>query len=213
MALASASAFYIITIMPKKIDHEARRRDIAEAAVQVIGEQGIDNTRLIDVARAAHATTGAITHYFDDKDALLLAALDHVAQRILSELHDAPTQHAANVDDLISKAVTVLPIHQEGMRDWRVWLCFLGRAVADSALARINKSYYEEFREGLSSAIERLQKAGKLKKTIDPGATADSVLAAIDGIGVRATLDPEEWPAKRQKSQLEAMLRAILPTR
>ncbi len=207
------SIFYIITIMPKKIDHEARRRDIAEAAVQVIGEQGIDNTRLIDVARAANATTGAITHYFDDNDALLLAAFDHVAQRILHELHDAPTQHAASVDELISKAGTVLPIHEEGMRDWRVWLCFLGRAVADPTLARINKSYYVEFRDGISSAVERLQNAGKLDNTIDPGAAADSVLAAIDGIGVRATLDAEEWPAERQKSQLETMLRAILPTR
>jgi len=199
--------------MPKKIDHEARRRDIAEAAVQVIGEQGIDNARLIDVARAAGATTGAITHYFDDKNALLLAALDHVAQRILHELHAAPTQSPISVDNLIARACTVLPIHEEGMRDWRVWLCFFSRAIADPALARINKAYYEEFRDGLGAAIERLQRAGKLEPALDPHITADSMLAAIDGIGVRATLEPEEWPAERQKSQLEAMLRAILPTR
>ncbi|MDO9125581.1 MAG: hypothetical protein Q7U42_01845, partial [Parvibaculum sp.] len=52
--LAARLVFYIITIMPKKIDHDARRRDIARAAISVIGEQGIDNTRLVDVARAAH---------------------------------------------------------------------------------------------------------------------------------------------------------------
>src|SRR5690606_7429774 len=76
--LALSFLFYIITIMPKKIDHDERRRDIARAAIAVIGEQGIDNTRLVDVARAANATTGTITHYFEDKDAVLLAALDQV---------------------------------------------------------------------------------------------------------------------------------------
>lgn len=40
--LASVCDFYIITIMPKKIDHDERRRDIARAAIAVIGEQGIE---------------------------------------------------------------------------------------------------------------------------------------------------------------------------
>lgn len=205
MPVAFASGFYIITVMPKKIDHDLRRRDIAEAAVQVIGRQGIDNTRLVDVARAANATTGAITHYFEGKDALLLAALDHVAQRILQGLRkDDP-------EDLIGRAYHALPFDEDGMRDWRVWLCFFSRAVADPALARINKAYYEEFRDGIARLIRSRQAKGMLSAAIDPPVVADAIIAAVDGIGVRATLEPEEWPAERQRRHLETMLRPLLP--
>lgn len=192
--------------MPKKIDHDLRRRDIAEAAIRVIGEQGIDNTRLVDIARAAKATTGSITHYFEDKDTLLLAALDHVAQRLLREISSA-----TGTDDLIELACNALPIDEDGMRDWRVWLCFFSRAVADPALARINKAYYEEFRDGIARLIRSRQATGMLGAAIDPPIVANAIIAAVDGIGVRATLEPEEWPADRQRRQLKAMLQPLLP--
>ncbi|MBD3668977.1 MAG: TetR family transcriptional regulator, partial [Kangiella sp.] len=67
-ALALSLDFYIITIMPKKVDHKERRRAFTEAAIEVIAERGLDALRLVDVARAAGVTTGSLTHYFNDKD-------------------------------------------------------------------------------------------------------------------------------------------------
>jgi len=192
--------------MPKKIDHDARRKDIARAAISVIGDLGIDNTRLVDVARAANATTGTITHYFEDKDAVLLAALDHVAQNILLML-----RHPEKPDDIVALAELILPIDEEGLRDWRVWMSFFGRAVGDAALARINKAYYDEFRDGLAAIIRHQQTEGLLAAQIDPAVTADAIISVIDGFCIRATLEREEWPAARQKAQLEAMLRPLLP--
>ncbi|MBX3487812.1 TetR/AcrR family transcriptional regulator [Parvibaculum sp.] len=194
--------------MPKKIDHNARRRDIARAAISVIGEQGIDNTRLVDVARAANATTGAITHYFEGKDALLLAALDRLAQDILHAI-----RHATADDDLVELAALLLPVDEQRLRDWRVWLSFFGRAVGDPALARINKAYYEEFRDGIAGLIRAQQKLGKLSRDIAPASTADAIISVIDGFGVRTSLEREEWPPERQRQQLEAMLRPLLPSR
>ena len=192
--------------MPKKIDHDARRKDIARAAISVIGDLGIDNTRLVDVARAANATTGTITHYFEDKDAVLLAALDHVAQNILFML-----RHPEKPDDIVALAELILPIDEVIRRSRTVWMSFFGRAVGDAALARINKAYYDEFRDGLAAIIRRQQAEGKLDVRIDPGITADAIISVIDGFCIRATLEREEWPAARQKTQLEAMLRPLLP--
>ncbi|MFN9711886.1 MAG: TetR/AcrR family transcriptional regulator, partial [Alphaproteobacteria bacterium] len=69
--------------MPKQVDAESQRLSIAEAAIRVIGDGGLENARLRDVARSAGVTTGAVTHYFDGKDAVLLAALDEMVRRIL----------------------------------------------------------------------------------------------------------------------------------
>ncbi len=197
--------------MPKKIDHDARRKAIAQAAVTVIGVNGIDNTRLIDVAREAKATTGSITHYFEGKDAVMLAALDHVAQKIL-HLQRGAEGTMSDATDLIELSTLALPLAEDGQRDWRVWLSFFGRAVGDPSLARINNAYYDEIRTGLATAIRALQKAGKVLPRVDPIVTADSIITAVDGLGVRAALDPARWPAERQKQQLHAMLTPLLPT-
>ena len=193
--------------MPKKIDHIERRRDFTEAAIEVIGRQGIDNTRLVDVARAAGVTTGALTHYFEGKDALLLAAFDHLAQHILQELLSDETN-----DDLVERAALALPLDEEGVLQWRVWLCFLGRAVADPALADINNRYYDEFREKAARILRRERDKGRLSPDFDCDMTAEAVIAVVDGLGVHAAMQPEIWTAERLQNQLEAMLRPLLPT-
>ena len=191
--------------MPKKIDHKERRRDFTEAAIGVIGRQGIDNTRLVDVARAANATTGALTHYFEGKDALLLAAFDHVAQHILQDLL-VPSE-----GDMVERASLALPLDEEGLMQWRVWLCFLSRAVADPALADINNRYYDEFRERLAGILRQEQANGRLDPGLDCEVTAEAVIAVVDGLGVHAAMQPEIWPAERLRKQLEATLRPLLP--
>ena len=192
--------------MPKKIDHIERRRDFTEAAIEVIGRQGIDNTRLVDVARAVGATTGALTHYFEGKDALLLAAFDHLAQLILQELLSDDSN-----EDLVARAAQALPLDEEGVLQWRVWLCFLSRAVADPALADINNRYYDEFREKAARILKREQTEGRLAPDIDCDVTAEAVIAVVDGLGVHAAMQPDIWTAERLQNQLEAMLRPLLP--
>jgi AcrR family transcriptional regulator len=57
---------------------EAMRRRVLDAAVQVLGERGYAGFRTAEVADAAGASRGALTHHFPTKDALVLAALEHV---------------------------------------------------------------------------------------------------------------------------------------
>ncbi|MAB12783.1 TetR/AcrR family transcriptional regulator [Parvibaculum sp.] len=192
--------------MPKLIDHIERRREFTEAAISVIGRRGIDNTRLADVARAVGATTGALTHYFEGKDALLLAAFDHLAQQILQELLSDD-----GTEDLVARAALALPLDEEGVLQWRVWLCFLSRAVADPTLADINNRYYDEFREKAARILKREQAKGRLAPDIDCDVTAEAVIAVVDGLGVHAAMQPDIWTAERLQNQLEAMLRPLLP--
>ncbi|MBI1261781.1 MAG: TetR family transcriptional regulator [Rhizobiales bacterium] len=195
--------------MPKKIDHDIRRKEIAQAAISVIGSHGIENVRLIDVARQANATTGSITHYFEDKDAVLLAALDQVSQGIL-ELINTPLAADADVDDLIDYVSLVLPLDEDGHEAWRVWLAFFGRAIVTPGLLSINRNYYTEFHEGLVRIIHNMQKRRKVSATLDVTMIADAIITVVDGLGVRAALDPENWTAEKQTNQLRTMLLPLL---
>jgi len=84
LSVAGRACGYIITVMPKVVDIAAQRRAIAGAAIAVIDDVGLDGARLRDVARAASITTGAVTHYFDGKDAVIGVTLQEVVRRKLT---------------------------------------------------------------------------------------------------------------------------------
>ncbi|MFF8386933.1 TetR/AcrR family transcriptional regulator [Streptomyces kanasensis] len=64
--------------MPKKVDHEARRLEIAEALWRIAGTRGLDGVSLRDVAAEADISLGRLQHYFRTKDEMLLFALRHI---------------------------------------------------------------------------------------------------------------------------------------
>jgi len=195
--------------MPKLGDHVSRRRTIAGAAVQVIGELGLDAARLVDVARVGLVTTGAVTHYFDSKDALLEAALLEVVTRILES--QAQTGEASlNSGELIDTIAAFLPLDQASLRDWRVWFAFSGRAVLNERLRSLHRQYYDEITRRLGQQLANLQARGQLAADADLGVLSDAIVAVIDGLGVRATLEPESWSPDRQKATLRLMLSPLL---
>lgn len=66
-------------------DREEKRAEIVIAATTLFTESGYDDTSMSKVAEAAGVTTNTIYWYFADKDALLVAVLDHVLGSALAE--------------------------------------------------------------------------------------------------------------------------------
>ena len=191
--------------MPKKVDVETQKRTIANAAIRVIGDNGLENARLRDVARAAGVTTGAVTHYFDSKDAVLLAALDEMVRRILEQEIAVPGEMLRG-EAVFELACAILPLDEASRDDWRVWMAFWGRAVADERLRAKHRDYYVQM---IGQLAESLTGIGGLSPE-SANQLADAVVAAIDGIGARATLEPEHWPASRQRETLATLLNPLL---
>src|SRR2546422_8347019 len=54
---------------------DARRKQILRAAVRVISERGLCDTRISDIAERAGASAALVIYYFGTKDRLLAAAL------------------------------------------------------------------------------------------------------------------------------------------
>jgi TetR/AcrR family transcriptional repressor of bet genes len=188
--------------MPKKVVHADRVRAIASAAISAIGEIGLDALRLRDVAAAGAMTTGAVTHYFDGKDAVLEAALAEVVRRIFEGQDEVEVQLERGTP--VDAIAAFLPNTDERRRDWKVWFAFWGRAAADERLRGLHKRYYAE-------VIGRLEVL--LARRFPPGrraGLADAIVAAVDGIGIRAALEPEDWPPERQRRTLGLLLDPLL---
>ena len=197
--------------MPKRIDLAAQREMITTAAIAVINEAGLEGTRLRDVARAANVTTGAVTHYFDGKDAVLEGALREIVKRTLDRMEPAgEAASSVDVDEFIGRVCSYLPTNEERRAEWRVWLAFWGRAIADERLRTVHKNHYAEIVSRLTKALGLLKARGDPPSSAQLRTLADAIIAAIDGLGTRATLEPELWPRKRQHEALRNLLRPML---
>ena len=195
--------------MPKKVDHAVQRRAIAEAAIRVIDQVGLGGARLRDVAEEGRVTTGAVTHYFRSKDEVLEAAMAEVVRRILDRQADQAAGRSP-IDGLIEAASDYLPLDEERLRDWRVWFAFWGRAAVDARFRALHRGYYAEITASLTGALDQLRAAGRLAGDTPTAALADAIVAAVDGVGVRATHEPENWPAARQVATLRLLLAPLL---
>ncbi len=191
--------------MPKRVDAEEQRRKIADATITVICKTGVAGARLRDVAAQASVTTGSVMHYFDDKDAVLAAALEEVVRRTLSRMQKGRGP-SSDISVFLRRFCQYLPLDQVRSDEWRVWIAFWGRAVVDVRLREIHRQYYAQIIEGLVPSIAALGIANPKRLRL----CADSAIAAIDGVGTRATLEVGDWSAKRQKDTLKAMLLPML---
>lgn len=187
---------FIITVMPKIVDHEERRRAIASAAVDAIATNGLSGVKLTDIARMAGVTTGSIAHYFSDKDAVLAAALEEVCTRLFIQIGAPDT--LPRLEDI----ATVLPTSDEKRKEWKVWLAYWGRATHAPALAQIHRQYYAEIESAVAENMNGLHP--------DPHLAAAAIIAAVDGIGTRATLEPDLWPEARQVALLDQLISPII---
>ena len=72
--------------MPKIVDHASRREEIVEAARRIILREGIEAATTRAIAREAGYSNGVLTHYFADKDDIMLSALRSSHRRIVERL-------------------------------------------------------------------------------------------------------------------------------
>lgn len=186
--------------MPKVVNHDERRVQIAEAAARTIAEVGIDNVTMGDLAKAAGFTVGALPHYFASKDEILIAALRHVHESVRKR---AAERAVSSKLDPIEVWLSVLPTTAEQRREWRVWLAFGGRAAYSDLLAHEFRARYAQGHADTLLMLRAMQGMGELPLKLDIDLTSESVTTMIDGLGIRATLEPRAWPLARQRQHLE----------
>ena len=121
--------------MPKIVDHQRRRDEIALVACRVVAEYGFDQATIVRIARAAGYTTGMVAHYFDTKQEIIIAALRLILRRIEERLTAAAGEGGGELLALLTEA---LPVDAPRFTECAFWAAFWGQVSADRRLKRIN---------------------------------------------------------------------------
>jgi TetR/AcrR family transcriptional repressor of bet genes len=175
--------------MPKLVDHEQRREELAAAVWRVASRDGLEAVTTRAVAAEAGWSTGALHHYFDDKEDLLLFAFQIVADRVGRRV-GAARETAGGPLELARELLAIgLPLDAERRAETRVWFAFLGLALTRPALARAQRAAYRHWRRLLADALREAQEQGQIEAGIDVEREAAGLMALVDGLAVQAMFE------------------------
>lgn len=154
--------------MPKRVDHDQRRRALAEAVFSVIGSRGMGAVSLRDVADQAGVSMGAVQHYFSSKDEMLLFALNHMRARVLERLQAATArlQEPTRRQRVRAAIEVMVPIDEPSRQEACVNLAFFG-------VATVTPGYADLLREGYARILAA--SCGELRAAVEAGETLDGV--------------------------------------
>ncbi|MFD4247368.1 TetR/AcrR family transcriptional regulator [Streptomyces sp. NPDC058525] len=173
--------------MPRQVDHEGRRRLIAEAVCRLADERGLEGVTLRDVAARADVSMGAVQRCFRTKEEMLVFALGHIGERIgervRARLVGSPAQSAATA--LGHAATEVALLRDEHRAEARVWLAFVAQAAVSEVLAKTLRENYAALHDAFTRLISEASEAAADAEgglALDPRLEARTLLALADGL-------------------------------
>lgn len=178
---------------PKVVNKEEKKRQIAEAAIQVYAEKGAKNTRIIDIARKAGIGKGTVYEYFRSQDEILLECfslmmnqMDEAAQAILREKADPEIK----LKEIFRSTWFSLSKYPTDFLN--IFLVFWSEAIrhpedSDSLLSRL-KTFYHTYRQQISRILDDGIRSGHFRPT-DTIAVASVLMSTIDGLLLQIMID------------------------
>lgn len=179
--------------MPKVVDHQQRRREIADVVSRIARERGLQGVTFREVAGEADVSVALVQHYFGSKESLLFGTLEIQSQRFADLIATRLDKLATGVNPMERLRVIVasfIPADEESRSAMLLYHSFAGAALTDANLRRA-----EAFRnaEGLIAAISHellaAQESGKLRSELDPDTEATTILSLVLGLSLAALLE------------------------
>ena len=170
--------------VPKRVDHEARRRAIAEAIFEVIGSRGLEAVSLRDVAAQAGVSMGAVQHYFASKEEMLLFALGHMRDRVLARMQAELAAIAEPTAREIVRAAAraMLPMGEQGRQEAIVAGAFYSVATVHPVYADVLREGYQRLLAVSRQSLRTAAEAGQIAEGIDTDREAAMLFFMIQGL-------------------------------
>lgn len=191
--------------MPKVVDHEQRRHEIAEAVWRIVLRDGVDRASVRAVAAESGWSVGSLRHYFQTQDELLAFAMDLVVDRVtarVAALRPKPSPRAS-AEAILRE---ILPLDRTRRAENAVWFAFSARARVDARLRPRWEAVHDQLRLTVRSILTQLAESGTLREGLDLGVETNRLHALVDGLALHAMVRPTKSTAAAMKRVLAAHL-------
>ncbi len=182
--------------MPKIVDHDHKRKIIAETAWKIIEKEGIEKASIRKIATEAGMSAGALRHYFSNQDELLLFIIEYFLARG-KKRSDNIVWSKNPLTAVKQTLLELVPVDRDKQTETSVWLVFAVRSLTSAAL----KTRKDELTEGEYNLMEAMLKllinAGYVKKDIDIELEKLRLSVLIEGISIHALLRPDIFTTEK----------------
>ena len=199
--------------MPKRVDHEERRRQIADALLRTAAARGLHATGMREVAAEAGVSLRLVQYYFGTKEELLLGAMQQLAarysERALARIRRAGSP--AGPRDIIAAILTeAVPADDERRTFTVLYTAYFALSLTDPALAIAplakNSGVVIDV---VAAQLRAAQAAGDTPAGLDPDLEAFSLVAMSAGLGT-SVLGGQSSPEQAQ-AVIDYQLHRLFP--
>lgn len=200
--------------MPKVVDHDARRQQVAQAVWRVVREHGLDGATMRRVAAEAGMSIGLVQHYFSSKeqmerfafDRMIAAAQERMVERI--EAMTVPAVPCTVIRTIL--ADLTIPADEQRLAEYQVVLSFSLRALQRPDLARELHTNDAGLHHFIAEQLQQAQREGEVPAELDPQLEATLLLCFADGCGQRILLG--QLDSEQGVEALDHMLARLFTT-
>jgi AcrR family transcriptional regulator len=170
----------------------SRRDELVAATRRVVARTGFANATVEQITREAGASLGLLHYHFASKDEVVAEAFAQVAREDLTELETL----ARGAGDAPERLAACLSSEGTDPESWRVWIDAWGEAVHGEPMRATLEAFQRSWRAVLAGVIADGVRDGDWDCP-EPDETAARLVSGLDGVGLHATLHPDEVPAER----------------
>ena len=166
--------------MPKIVDHEQRRLELAGAVWRVIARDGVAGVSIRTVAAEAGWSSGALRHYFVTRAELLAFACEQVIAQVSDRL--AALRPAGDLREAVGEALLeTMPVDAERRTEASIAFAFLALGLGDPELARVQRLHFSGMYQLCRHLVEQLVPA---PRGVTHEVLARRLHAVVDGLTV-----------------------------
>lgn len=182
------------TMAQRDIDHDKRRQKIAEIAIEVIGQEGLESATVRRIASAAGYSTTVITHYFTNKNELLLLAYEQIGKLAKQRVEDVCAEDPGNI---LGALMTMTTAEDNVHHAWRVYTAIWQKAADNPAFARAQQNWIETALTQITDIVR--DRTGQHPES---ARIARHLIALVQGTAIQNLFEPGCW----SKHELEQTL-------
>lgn len=168
--------------MPKIVNHEERKENIAKATWRVIEKQGIEGATVRAIAKEANVSLGVVRYYFCTQDELLDYAMILVDQKVKQRIEEKMPLSLPLKKLAIEILLELIPTDSEKLLEMRVWHEFISRKLQKKL------ALDDGIQEVVYKILNHLYQEGLLKDSIHLEMEGIKLYALIDGLALHVMM-------------------------
>lgn len=189
--------------MPRSVDHDERRREIARAGLRLLAKSGPRGLTLRALAEELGGSITMVTHFFPNRRVLLDAIMAHLLEEGATELASVDREHPSPSERLRAFLIWLLPTTDEAIQLERSRVLMSSESDAHFNVQEFFDNWEKTMRKLIGRYIAPFVPPAELRFYVD-------LLRVIEnGVVLSSVEHPKYWTPEKQAEFIDGLVPLI----